>query len=224
MSEVAETTTTKAEAERHVERIKGWVKDFAKLGEQVWTALETAHREQHWIVLGYPSWDDYFAGELAETVKAVDPQQRRPWIRQLYDLGMSQRMVADLTGVSQSTVHRETSNPSLLIQVNHHSRGVNQTGVVNQSLSVKTGNSASAPSRPPPPTPNPRRGRLSNAGQDGHLLAGTRTKQRKDSPRGCKVMKVTEIAQSPALNQAGKQGGGGEKEPGTAMTSPIPSC
>lgn len=58
-------------------------------------------------VLGYPSWQAYCVGEFGSGEVAM--KARQIVVSLLSDAGMSQRSIADQTGVSQNTIHTDLS-------------------------------------------------------------------------------------------------------------------
>lgn len=67
-----------------------------------------AWEEDAWLVLGYDSWDDYCAQELAE-LELPPRDERREIVATMREHGMSLRAIAAATGVGQTTIRRDLS-------------------------------------------------------------------------------------------------------------------
>lgn len=61
------------------------------------------------LALGFPSWTAYLADRLKPIIKALDSDDRRALVMQLYESGMSVRAVAETVGTSKSAVARQVS-------------------------------------------------------------------------------------------------------------------
>jgi len=75
-----------------------------------WDLIVEAHETRSWVVLGYPSWDDYCAQEFDAVHRLRLPRdERTETVLLMRDAGMSTRAIASATGLSKSTVAREAA-------------------------------------------------------------------------------------------------------------------
>ena len=88
------------EARRHSGRIVNAMSGLAGLVQYAWD-------RRYDRVLGYPSWQAYCVGEFGSGEVAM--KARQIVVSLLSDAGMSQRSIADQTGVSQNTIHTDLS-------------------------------------------------------------------------------------------------------------------
>jgi predicted XRE-type DNA-binding protein len=95
-------TCTQAEARALTDQIKTHI-------ETAWTLIKRAYLEGAWYVLGYSSWDAYYAAEFTAPQLRIPRNERREIVASLADAGMSQRDIATATGLSQMTVSRSLS-------------------------------------------------------------------------------------------------------------------
>ena len=61
----------------------------------------------HEVLDGYPSWTAYLVDALGELCSGQGIETRRELVAYLYDVGMSERAIAAVTGASKTTVHRD---------------------------------------------------------------------------------------------------------------------
>lgn len=59
--------------------------------------------------LGFPSWPAYLADRMQPITKALDPDERRALVVQLYESGFSVRDIAAATNIPRSTVGDQVS-------------------------------------------------------------------------------------------------------------------
>ena len=69
-----------------------------------------AYRGRVWLVLGYPTWNDYCDGELAGARPELPVSERRELVGELRQAGMSTPAIAGALGVSNATAWRDTSS------------------------------------------------------------------------------------------------------------------
>jgi len=75
----------------------------AKLGD----LLDAARAAGDHATLGYASWTAYIAGEFSDSLAGLNTALRREVVGTLTETGMSSRTIAEVTGVSHSTVVRD---------------------------------------------------------------------------------------------------------------------
>jgi len=75
----------------------------AKLGD----LLDAARAASDHAALGYASWTAYIAGEFSDSLAGLNTALRREVVGTLTETGMSSRTIAEVTGVSHSTVVRD---------------------------------------------------------------------------------------------------------------------
>lgn len=71
--------------------------------------LAEAKTGQIHAALGYDSWTAYLAERLKPITRALDTDDRRVLVAELYEAGMSLRAIAEAVGTSKSTVARQVS-------------------------------------------------------------------------------------------------------------------
>ena len=97
------------EARRHSGRIANAMSGLAGLIQYAWD-------QRYDRVLGYPSWQAYCVGEFGSGEVAM--KARQIVISLLSDAGMSQRSIAEQTGVSHQTVGRDLAGGPSMDQLN----------------------------------------------------------------------------------------------------------
>lgn len=90
---------TRQEARVITRRIKKWV-DEIPIGQ-----IEMAYMGRIWLAMSYNSWSEWCEGELGG-FKLPAPK-RREVVAKLADVGMSNRAIADVVGVSLDTANRD---------------------------------------------------------------------------------------------------------------------
>jgi len=83
--------------------------DIRRTRGVLWTQIAKAFQGRAWIVLGYPSWDDYCDTEFPDGHVRLPREERSMIVASLADAGMSTRAIAAATGVSHMTVDRDLS-------------------------------------------------------------------------------------------------------------------
>lgn len=124
-----EQAKTREQAEQHVEVIRQAAIDSAQGLERLRVALETAWKEQHFKVLGFDTWDDYYQANLAETIDKINSSIRREWVPELRAEGMSLRILAAISGVSYSTLSRDSTVANATPEIIQTANGRNQPAV-----------------------------------------------------------------------------------------------
>lgn len=95
-------TVSRTEAEQRTARIRGKLADaLDDLVEAFFDGVHTA--------LGYESWDEYVAGEFGDLRFKVAAVERRQKVKELRGRGMPVKVAADLFGVTERTVKRDSS-------------------------------------------------------------------------------------------------------------------
>jgi hypothetical protein len=94
-------------ARRRAERIRLLFGHIADEWDKALTLLAEAAERRDWRSLGYPSWDEYLAGEFGEALHRLRPDHRREVVGVLVGEGMSTRAIAPIVGVSNKTVHKD---------------------------------------------------------------------------------------------------------------------
>ena len=93
------TELTKSEAKFLTKRIKKWVDDMPIRD------IEAAYYGQVWLALGYRSWGEWCDGEIGGF--NLRAPQRKEVVFKLKSNGMSNRSIAEVTGVNRMTVGRD---------------------------------------------------------------------------------------------------------------------
>jgi hypothetical protein len=94
-------------AQRRDKRIRLLVGTIADNMEKLYTLVEEAKSDpMHAAALGFASWTAYVADVFTVTVR-LTAGQRRELVSYLSGEGMSQRAIADVTGVGVGTVNRD---------------------------------------------------------------------------------------------------------------------
>jgi hypothetical protein len=70
--------------------------------------LREAHDRQAWAAMGYRSWGEYISAEFSGALAGQPRDRKRAVHQELRELGGSTRDIAEITGVSNDTVHRDT--------------------------------------------------------------------------------------------------------------------
>lgn len=91
---------TEAEAREAIDGIKVNLTDVAELAEALWLG-------RGWIPLGYGSWEELVAVEIAPLMPRLALQDRRNTVADLTTAGLSQRAIAPIVGVSVGTVNAD---------------------------------------------------------------------------------------------------------------------
>lgn len=95
-------TVSRIEAEQRTARIRGKLADaLDDLVEAFFDGVHTA--------LGYESWDEYVAGEFGDLRFKVAAVERGERVRELRGRGMPVKVAADLFGVTERTVKRDSA-------------------------------------------------------------------------------------------------------------------
>lgn len=91
------------DAERLDRRIRSMVTAVSDSLSKLAELVDEAKRGQIHLALGYPSWTAYVADALKVQVRLERPQ-RRELVGYLAGEGISQRVIADVVGISKNTV------------------------------------------------------------------------------------------------------------------------
>lgn len=91
------------------EQIQKLADQAAQHLDYLFDLLTEAQAGQIHQALGFPSWTAYLADRLKPITKALDSEDRRALVMQLYESGMSVRVIAEAVGTSKSTVQRQVS-------------------------------------------------------------------------------------------------------------------
>lgn len=102
--------STRAVAEARAERIRTKTADLLQ-------EVVDAYNDNDYLALGYSTWAEYCAGELDGRVALPRIKgDRVELVKALSEAGMSQRAVADATGMSRNTVSRYVNPPVAQIE------------------------------------------------------------------------------------------------------------
>lgn len=105
-----------------------------------WLLIQEAYTSRAWAALGYGSWDEYCTREFGTARLRLPREERQEVVASMRENGLSTRAIASATGLSQSTVIRET-----------------QSGESNDSPEIRgTDGKIYQPSRPTPAPSKPR--------------------------------------------------------------------
>jgi hypothetical protein len=75
-------------------------------------AVSTAYHERDWGTLGYESWDAYVEGEFAGQLPKLSRDERRQFVAELREAGLSTRAIGSVAGISKDTVNRDLAGVS----------------------------------------------------------------------------------------------------------------
>lgn len=136
------------DAQRLDQRIRLMAKTTRESFEKVGRLLDEAKRGDVHVVLGFKSWPAYVSDALGGQLQ-LSGDARQAMVGLMYGEGMSERAIAQATGASKSTVHRDIE------QVVHSGPPEESEGVAAQqddSTPVETGESGSLPETSPQTT------------------------------------------------------------------------
>lgn len=98
------------EAEKITSTIQTRLATIADNAEAVVRLIEQARAGDAHAVLGFASWTAYVADKFGGSLARLEKVERMPVVATLAETGMSTRAIADVVGVSKSTVDREVSH------------------------------------------------------------------------------------------------------------------
>lgn len=107
-----EALSSESEARTLTETIKSAAARVLGALADVEVAITEAYRRRVWASLRYESWETYCAAEFSETRLWASVEERHQQTLKLREAGMSQRAIAAVLGVGDSTVNRDLKGVS----------------------------------------------------------------------------------------------------------------
>ena len=99
--------TAAHDAKDRADRIRAGLASIEATYQDISGAVATAYHERDWGTLGYGSWDAYIEGEFAGHLPKLNRDERRQFVGELREAGLSMRAIGSVAGVSKDTVNRD---------------------------------------------------------------------------------------------------------------------